>query len=823
MYARILITVVLLIAFRSATAVDSQVTAFFQTYCLKCHGPKKQKGDFRVDELRVSTTPGDAEYWQLVLDNLNLAEMPPENERQPTSDERNRVTTWIESELKRAARMLKGHTGEVVLRRLNRAEYEYTIEDLFGVKGEFAEGFPDDVKEEGFDNNGAALMLSAEQVNQYLTAADYVLDRAIQTRPRPDTQRKRFTLQDYNREAWKRYHESVERRRSGFAKLTATEQERAKGMIEELEQNPNLGFNFPAWEKGRLREPNPDDGPEIACVIPFRASYAAPDTRRQFRVREAGWYRFSLSAFAAANDGQPIRLKISYGDMGPNAVPTVADVIQVSDETLREFSYRIHLQPSEAVKLNMLDGDNWAPRDRLVTLSGPFVGIRHFELEGPLFEQWPPKGHRLLLGERTVDELRDAQIPAILASLAPRLFRRPVASEVVEEFHAFYQAMRKQEITCLESFKLTAKAMMASPHFIYHVEVGTEPDDHALANRLSYFLWRSAPDEELRQLAAKQQLSDPAILRRQADRLLADERAERFLTGFVGQWLKIDLVGDMQPDKNLYPEYDPELERAMIAETRGFIRELLHSDLNVRNLIDSDWSILNDRLARHYGIPGVIGNQFRKVALNKSDTVRGGLLTQASILNLTSNGTTTSPVVRGTWILEQLLGTPAPPPPPDVPAIEPDIRGASTIKEQMEKHRTIPQCAACHRKIDPYGMALENFDVIGGWREHYRALQPTSNPRRPKLVDGPSVSSDDKLPQLGSFEDFRAFRQLLLQREDLVQKNMIHKLATFALGRSMDFADESALKQIITHAKQNNGGLKTMIRELVASELFCKP
>ena len=808
---------------RSGAAVEPFVSAFLNSYCVECHGPKKQKGDFRVDELRVSQTAGDAEYWQLVLDNLNLGEMPPEDEKQPPEADRERVTGWIETELKRAARALKGHSGEVVLRRLNRVEYEYTIEDLFGVKGGIAEGFPDDAKEEGFDNNGAALVLSAEQVNQYLAAADSILDRAIQTQPRPETKRKRITLHDYNREAWDRYRESIKKRKRDFATLTPTEQKRAREELAHFEANPNVGYSFPAWENGRVREPRETDGPEVACVIPFRATYAAPNTSRHYRVREAGWYRFAISAFAAANQGQPVRLRITYGDMRPNAVPALADVIQVTNDIPREFSYRIHLQPNQAVKLTMLDGEHWAPRHQLAELPGPFVGVRYLELEGPLFEQWPPKGHRLLLGERRVEDLRDADMPDILSALAPKLFRRPVAPEVVDEFHTFYQSVRRQQISYVEAFKLTVKAMMASPHFVYHVETGDAPDEYALANRLSYFLWRSAPDEELQRLASAGRLADPAERRRQVERLLADAKAERFLTDFVGQWLKIDLVGDMRPDQNLYPEYDAELERAMIAETRGFIRELIRSDLSPRQLIDSDWAMLNDRLARHYGIPGVAGNHFRKVALNKAGTVRGGLLTQASILNITSNGTTTSPVVRGTWILEQLLGTPAPPPPPDVPAIEPDIRGASTIKEQLAKHRSIPQCASCHRKIDPYGMALENFDVIGAWRDHYRALEPTRNPKRPKLVDGHAVLSDDRLPQLGAFADFRAFRELLLQREDLVWKNVTHKLATFALGRAMDFADEDALRQIIRETEQQNGGFKTLIRELVAGDLFRKP
>jgi hypothetical protein len=309
--------------------------------------------------------------------------------------------------------------------------------------------------------------------------------------------------------------------------------------------------------------------------------------------------------------------------------------------------------------------------------------------------------------------------------------------------------------------------------------------------------------------------------------MLADARSERFLRDFVGQWLDIERVGEMLPDGDLYPEYDAELGRAMVQETESFIREILHQDLSLANLIDSDWAMLNARMAEHYGVDlpakEVPPDEFRRVSLDKSETVRGGLLTQASVLNITSNGTTTSPVVRGVWVLERLLGTPAPPPPPDVPAIEPDIRGATTIQEQLAKHRSIAQCAACHRKIDPYGFALENFDVIGGWREKYRALEPTANPNRPKLIDGPEVVAADDLPRYGEFKDFREFRDLLHKQEDLVFSNMARQLATFALGRSMDFADEEQLQQIVAATKAHGGGMKTMIRELVASELFSRP
>ncbi|MCB1236679.1 MAG: DUF1588 domain-containing protein, partial [Verrucomicrobiae bacterium] len=239
--------------------------------------------------------------------------------------------------------------------------------------------------------------------------------------------------------------------------------------------------------------------------------------------------------------------------------------------------------------------------------------------------------------------------------------------------------------------------------------------------------------------------------------------------------------------------------------------------------IDSDWAMLNDRMARHYGIPGVEGNQFRRVALNRDETVRGGILTQASVLNVTSNGTVTSPVVRGVWVLEKLLGTPAPPPPPDVPPIEPDIRGATTIKDQLAKHREIPQCGACHRKIDPYGMALENFDVIGAWRENYRALKPGPNPKRPVLSEGQPVDASDELPDHGAFADFREFRRQLLTREDLVFENVARTLAVYALGREMDFSDEVAIRELSAATRDSGGGMKTLIHRLIESDLFHQP
>jgi len=672
-------------------------------------------------------------------------------------------------------------------------------------------------------------MLSAEQINQYLEAADHILDQAIETRSDPGTKSYEFDLHRYNLDSWKSFRRKIERQKREYDSLTKRAKERADEEIARFEEAPYSEYKFPVVENGEVRAPKPGDEDQegIDGLIPTHYKGDIATTREVMRVRVPGWYRVRVTAYAVKNEGKPVRMEVAYGSFGQADVPKIADVVQLHDDTPRDYEYTVYLGNGESVRVAMMDGPNWAKSYNKADLPGPFVAIESIEIEGPVYEMWPPKGHQALLGNRNPNKLSDDEMPTILSDLAVKLFRRPVDRSVMADFVAYYNEARQHDLDELAAFRLTAKAMLASPFFVYHVEPGTSTkdsiDQYALANRLSYFLWRSCPDEELLQLAASNQLSNRSLLASQVDRMLADPKSERFLKDFIGQWLGINEVGEMKPDKHLYPEYDDPLERAMIAETEGFIREMLRNDLDLLNLIDSDWAILNDRLAKHYGIEGVAGIEFRKVSLAGKQTVRGGLLTQASILNLTSNGTTTSPVVRGVWILDRLLGTPPPPPPPDVPAIEPDIRGASTIQEQLELHRSIAQCGSCHRKIDPYGFALENFDVIGGWREKYRALEPTRNPKRPNLVDGPEVISTDKLPAYGEFDDFEEFRQLLKLQEENLQENVARQLATFGLGRTMEFADEEQIIKIADRTRSQGSGLRTMIREVILSDLFLRP
>jgi hypothetical protein len=817
----IALTFLLMASFADA-AVPAPVSGFMQTYCIDCHGPKKQKGDFRVDELKVSTTSADAENWQLVLDNLHLGEMPPEKAKQPKPAEVEPVTAWIQSEISRAASVLKGTGGEVVLRRLNRAEYKNTIADLFDVHGDFTAGFPDDTLDHDFDNNGAALMLSAAQVQEYMKAAEFVLARAIAPAKRPETVSKTLTLHDGNRRAIEISRKDLEKRLATFDRLTPQEKANTRKMEEAVKANPEShGYRFPVLENGTLRPPKASDGPHLDAVMTVQ-QYFSGGPALGYPGRAAGWCKVKAVAFAMKNDGKPARLKFSVQEGFSGKLPKAVSVFTFTDEQPREVEALYYLEPGDRVEFTIMDGAPHSQGRAFIDQPGPFIAIRSFSIEGPVYETWPPPGHRTLFGDIDPANPTPEKAATIVAHLAPKLFRRPVEAATIAKYRALFEKFT-QTMTPDEALRGMLAAMMVSPRFLYHEEPPERLDAHAIASRMSFFLWRSTPDDALLAAAADGSLLDPAKRRAQAQRMMADARAERFLKDFTGQWLRVREVGVMRADATLYPEYDLELEAAMRGETEHFITEMFERDLPLRQLIDSDWTMLNERLAKHYGIADVHGPDFRRVSLDKTKTVRGGLLTQASIHAVTSNGSTTSPVARGVWVLEKFLGTPAPPPPPDVPPIEPDIRGATTIKEQLAKHRDTAACASCHKKIDPLGFALESFDVIGGWREKYRALSEPTPKARAKLIDGQPVNPADEWAGVGRFNSFQEFRELVKKREDLVIQNLTNKLATFALGRQPGFADRAPLQAIAAKSRKEKSGMSTLVLDLITSPVFTQP
>ncbi len=482
------------------------------------------------------------------------------------------------------------------------------------------------------------------------------------------------------------------------------------------------------------------------------------------------------------------------------------------------------LRPLEAGQKGvMLEVGVSAPRQIGGTSSGP--GGRRSP-GGGFGGRFGPRTRQVAV--EVVSERPSMDAERLLRAFMNRAYRRPIEEPHLQRFLALFSDQYGKGFGFAKSMLSTYTAVLSSPGFLFTDEKPGRLDDYALASRLSFFLWNSEPDEALRALAARGELHHPEALRAQTERLLNDPKAMRFIEAFTDYWLDLRKIDDTSPSTTLYNDYelDDPLKLAAVEETQLFVAELLRADLPVRNIVDSDFTFLNERLANHYGVPGVNGAKIRKVTLPK-DSVRGGLMTQASVLKVTANGTTTSPVLRGYWITERILGYQIPPPPP-VAAVEPDIRGAVTLRQQLEKHRTDTSCASCHSKMDPPGFALESFDVMGGWRDRYRAVKEDIKPESGVGLNGQAfafyyalpVDCAGELPDGRAFKDIREFKRLLLKDEVLLARNLARQLTTYATGSPVQFSDREQVEKIVQLSSARQFGLRTIVHGIVQSDLF---
>ena len=471
----------------------------------------------------------------------------------------------------------------------------------------------------------------------------------------------------------------------------------------------------------------------------------------------------------------------------------------------------------------------------------PGVAFHWLEVEGPIVEEWPPASYQALFGDvpfkqadghvEAVSErpLKDSSI--LLASFMERVYRRPVTQAEFNRFYEYAKHLLETDETFTEAMIATYSAVLASPEFLFHCGGPGELDDFALAERLAFFLGESMPDQRLRALAREGKLRETETLRAEVDRLLDRPEAKRFVNGFLNSWLKLDEINDTDPDRELYPEYagDWWLVNSMVEESRLFFADLIAGNRPSRNVIDADYTFLDERLARHYDVPGVFGPSFQRKPLPKKSPY-GGILTQASVLKVTANGTSTSPVLRGVYVMERLLGDPPSPPPPSIPAVEPDIRGAATIRELLKKHRADASCASCHNTIDPPGFALESFDVMGRWRENYRSLTQGS-----ERIEGVGRSGNEFVHYIGKkidasgvtlrgehFEDILQFKKLLLQDEEAIARNLTEQLLVYATGAPVSFADRDEVQAILEKSRASAFGVRTIIHEIIQSPLFLR-
>ena len=768
------------------------VLGFFERHCQQCHSSGKHKGDFQIEGMsRDFSDERMRGKWMSVAEVLDVGDMPPKKEPQPDEKETRTVARWIRSQARAAEIAFRSRAGRVVLRRLNQAEYVNTIRDLLHVEVDVSDLLPPDTSVNGFDNNAAAMHTSSFLLRNYLDAADRVLDAAIANGRRPWQIDRRYDLK----------------------------KERSVAKTGSVYRHVDDGVAiFAVWESANIRV-----------------------TMWNFNTHFRGKYRIRISGYGYQNEGKPVDFHVNGGTFKEVTEEHLIDYFSFPSDKPSVLEFTTHLEPQNRLRIIADNLPALPPQVEKVgaeNYKGPGLVIQWVDIFGPIIESWPPPSHKAIFGDlpreriATASESERFEVvssqPAndaerILREFARRAFRREVNNEDIRPYLARVQDRLNQGYSFEKAVRVGLKGILAAPDFLFLRETMEDGrlNDHALASRLSYFLWSSMPDEELMQLAGNRKLRDPGTLRQQVERMLSGPKAAAFTKNFTGQWLSLRAIDDTSPDRYLYPEYDDVLKDASLKEPKLFFEDVLKNDLSLENFVSSDFTFLNARLAKHYGIPGVEGADMRRTKL-PADSVRGGILTMASVLKVTANGTTTSPVLRGVWLLDRILGMRPPNPPPNIEALEPDIRGATTVRDQLAKHRDLESCARCHVKIDPPGFALESFDVIGGWRDRYRVLGPrTQNDGRwVRYQQGPAVDTGDTLPNGRRFADIRDYKRLLLEDKDQLARNLAKKLLAYATGAETTTLDKSEIDGIVDRIREKNHGFRSLIHEVVQSPVF---
>ena len=841
---------------------------FFEAHCNSCHDADTKKGGLDLTSLKFD--PADVENvarWVKIHDRIAAGEMPPKNKPRPAATDIAAATKTLHDDLVEAERKATATDGRTRLRRLTRAEYENTVRDLFDLPGlPLQIDLPPDGQVYGFDKNSDALDLSHVNLAKYLEAADRVLDVAIATRPRaPKPIKQRISLANPH----------------GFVAHVIMNGDGV--LLKDKKPDPDFP---PAGEHAHLDQGAHErmgsfrNGASVGLFrhedesfSPYFNEFVAIYPGR-YRLTTSLWsFQWDKGKVLPSRGTEAARLSIVQlvGDgRGGGHPSTVLGHYDAPSMDEQKHVINTWLNPRETIGFNtasLAPAANYARKGRAMAFTGPGIACDYLDVEGPLHDTWPPVSHKRLFGELAIVQFDPKANPGVrpplrspdrqqlfmgknkpdpvegiwtvtsekpledadklLADFLPRAFRRPVSAEVRKQY-VERVAARLKAGDCFElAMRWTFRAVLCSPDFLFHVEPAGELDDHALACRLSYFLWNSMPDEKLTALAAGGKLKKPDVLRGEVDRLLADSRSQRFVEDFLGQWLKLRLIAANDPDRKLYPEFSKYLEDSMLAESRAYFRELLDKNLTADYLVKSDFAMLNAKLAAHYGVPGVSGSQMRRVPL-PPNTPRGPFLTQAAALKVTANGTTTSPVPRGAFVMDRLLGQPPAPPPPNIPAVEPDVRGAVTIREQLDKHRNNAACASCHLKMDPPGFALEEFDVIGGQRARYRSLGIGDAAPRDNIDPfigigfklGPKVDSSGVLPDGRKFSGVSEFQTLLAADRGVLLTNLAKQFAVYSTGRGVSFGDRDEIATVVAATDKRGGGVRTLVHDLIQSRLF---
>ena len=757
-----------------------KMDAFLSTHCYECHDDLTTEADLDLTNLDFNpASPASLSMWELVFHRVEDGEMPPKKQPRPEGAELKDFLKTLKTPLIAADREFLNDYGRVRGRRLTRVEYEHAVQDLLGIDIPLADGLPADEVIHGFETEADQQQLSHFHLDKYLSAANKALDHAF---------------------------------------------ERV------LEREPTFEQTYRAKELthrtvGNYRGPDSRDGKTMTWRLTLQFFGRMPKTE----VPESGWYEVTIKDLKAINPGddgtvwgtlrsgacasnEPILYPV--GIVEATAKPTT----QIFQAYIRE-GHMLEFKVGDATEKaapSGATGGNVSFKGRDLRKEG-FAGI---EFDSISVKRIYPNGARwkvrnsLFPGSSkdskfSVDE-SPASLERFLNTFATRAFRRPLAEGQIDP----YLALAKQQLDRGNSFqqalKVGYRAILCSPRFLSFVEPVGKLDDYALASRLSFMLWSSLPDEELMKLAEAGKLTAPEVLAGEVDRLLDDPKSERFIANFTDQWLALNKIDFTTPDSRRFKTFDTVLQESMVEETRAFVSELIHENLGARHLVDSDFGMLNGRLKAHYGFDGVKvqpGGGLQKVSL--PEDARSGLVTQGSVLKVTADGSVTSPILRGIWVNERILGLKTPPPPPNVPAVEPDIRGAVSIRDQLAKHSSDESCAACHAKIDPAGFALESYDPIGNWRSAYGTKKDSAK------VD-PSGVTPDGVP----FKGIRSWKAVYADRPEMLAHTFAKHLLTYGTGAYPRFSDYEYLNDIVEASAKDNYGLRSILHAAVASPIF---
>jgi mono/diheme cytochrome c family protein len=788
---------------------DSLVKPFVAENCASCHGPRRQKGGLNLaayDSLEALTN--DADRWELVVRKLRDGDMPPEDEEpRPTPKQIAEVTGYVEREIAKADAARPIDPGRVTTRRLNRTEYNNTVRDLLGVDLRPADDFPNDDSGYGFDNIGDVLSTSPLLVEKQLAAAERIARTAIFGTGALKPSLVKLPMLNGRVQESKDFPEHYDE--SGLTMANAAHATYRVPVDAEYvvrlvtsgrRPQGSMPMTFALWV----------DGTRVGEQVLDPSLGAGFEPGEQELSGRRVEFRLALKAGEHWIAGTPLRLfeglPASFGGPAPSTLPPPPKPEfkprpGMTAEQLEFARKRFEARLTERMVIN-------TPRVGGIEVIGPY---------GYAGTASAVSRARIFTCRHTGPHVAACRLP-IVSQLARRAYRRPVSKDEVGKLVALAEQGERETGSFEEGLATAVQAILVSPDFLFRIErgeptlvtsrraapIGVRLTQHELASRLSYFLWASMPDAGLRAAADRGVLRQPLVLAAQVKRMLADPRSATLGEHFAGQWLQVRALESASPDREKFPDFDHYLRTSMRRETEMFIAAIVREDRSILDILDGKFTFLNERLARHYGIDGVTGTQFRRVAL-PLDGVRGGVITQASVLTVSSYATRTSPVLRGRWILDNILAAPPPEPPPDIPSLDTGVDSTKSVRQQLEQHRADPTCASCHKRMDPLGFGLENFDAVGAWR----------------TLDGKvPIDASGTLPDGRTFTGPKELRTILMSERDAFARAITGKLMTYALGRGLERSDRRDVAKMAKTIAAERYRFSSVVLQIVNSPAF---